>query len=135
MRWLMPFFVACSTFGSVNGGIFASSRLLFVGAREGHMPKFMSLITVDRCTPAPCLIVMVSTFLLGSSFYESSCILQGLITLAMLTTSDVFILINFTSFIESVFITMSVAALLYLRWTQPKLERPIKVCTAIFYSD
>jgi amino acid transporter len=109
MRWLMPFFVACSTFGSVNGGIFASSRLLFVGAREGHMPKFMSLITVDRCTPAPCLIVM------------------GLITLAMLTTSDVFILINFTSFIESVFITMSVAALLYLRWTQPKLERPIKV--------
>jgi len=109
MRWIMPFFVACSTFGAVNGGIFASSRLFFVGARNGHMPNCMALINIKNVTPIPSLIVL--------------CI----ITLALLTTSDVFILINFTSFVESLFITMSVGGLLYLRWKQPDWERPIKV--------
>ena len=62
----------------------------------------------------------------------------------MLSTSNVYILINFTSFVESFFITVSVGGLLYLRysvkavtfynllllltrWTQPDLIRPIKV--------
>ena len=57
----MPFFVACSTFGAVNGGIFASSRLFFVAARNGHMPKMMSLININTLTPMPCLIVLVSS--------------------------------------------------------------------------
>jgi len=109
MRWIMPFFVACSTFGAVNGGIFASSRLFFVGARNGHMPNSMALINIKHLTPIPCLIVL------------------GILTLLLLTTSDVYILINFTSFVESLFITMSVGGLLYLRWKRPDLPRPIKV--------
>ena len=59
MAWLMPLFVACSTFGSVNGGIFASSRLFFVGARNGHMPRSMSLVNVNKHTPMPCLVILV----------------------------------------------------------------------------
>ena len=109
MRWIIPFFVACSTFGAVNSGIFASSRLFFVGARSGHMPRSMALINIKHLTPIPCLILL------------------GLITLLLLTTSDVFILINFTSFVESLFIMISVFAVLYLRWKEPDLERPIRV--------
>merc|ERR1719369_1911870 len=73
------------------------------------MPRAMALINIKYLTPMPCLILL------------------GVITLAMLSTSNVYVLINFTSFVESFFITFSVGGLLYLRWKQPELERPIKV--------
>lgn len=38
-----------------------------------------------------------------------------------------YLLINYTAFNESLFITLSVAGLLWLRYKQPDLERPIKV--------
>ncbi|KAJ8971765.1 hypothetical protein NQ317_004695 [Molorchus minor] len=107
--FLMPFFVACSTFGSLNGAIFASSRLFFVGARAGHLPSAICLIDIKRLTPVPSLVFM--------------CI----ITLALVIIEDVYVLINYVSFVEALFITISVTGLLYLRWVKPDYHRPIKV--------
>ncbi|PNF29741.1 Y+L amino acid transporter 2 [Cryptotermes secundus] len=109
MSWIMPFFVACSTFGALNGAIFASSRLFFVGARQGHLPKAIALINIDRFTPVPSLVFLC------------------FITLVLLIIKDVYVLINYLSFVEALFTTLSVSGLLWLRCKRPDAERPIKV--------
>ncbi|XP_067006782.2 Y+L amino acid transporter 2 [Anabrus simplex] len=109
MSWIMPFSVACSTFGALNGAIFASSRLFFVGARQGHLPAAIALINVKRFTPVPSLVFL--------------CI----ITLVLLIIEDVYVLINYMSFVEALFTLLSVSGLLWLRYRQPDAERPIKV--------
>ncbi|CAL4075380.1 unnamed protein product [Meganyctiphanes norvegica] len=109
MSWTMPLFVACATFSSLNGCVFSGSRLLYASAREGHLPEPLSLISIKYFTPIPALIVMLMT------------------TMLYMITSDIQVLINLVSFAESLFITASIAALLWLRYKQPDRPRPIKV--------
>ncbi|XP_058129974.1 Y+L amino acid transporter 2 [Anopheles ziemanni] len=109
MAWTMPLFVACSTFGSLNGAIFASSRLFFVGARNGHLPAALSLININCLTPIPSLLFLCA------------------LTLILLFIRDVFAIINYVSYVEILFIFISVAGLLRLRQTAPDQHRPIKV--------
>ncbi|XP_076449300.1 Y+L amino acid transporter 2-like [Babylonia areolata] len=109
MSWVMPLFVACSTFGGLNGAIFTSSRLFFVGARNGHLPGFLATINMNKLTPFPSLLFGCVT------------------SLIMLSSSDIYSLINYASFVEALFIGMSVGGLLILRVTKPHLKRPIKV--------
>ncbi|XP_025115925.1 Y+L amino acid transporter 2-like isoform X2 [Pomacea canaliculata] len=109
MSWIMPVFVACSTFGGLNGAIFTSSRLFFVGARHGHLPGFLATINIKQLTPFPSLLFGCVT------------------SLIMLSSSDIYALINYASFVEALFIGMSIGGLLLLRVTRPDMKRPIKV--------
>eukprot|EP00918_Siedleckia_nematoides_P034677 GHVU01075426.1.p1 GENE.GHVU01075426.1~~GHVU01075426.1.p1 ORF type:complete len:507 (+),score=17.56 GHVU01075426.1:80-1600(+) len=106
---IMPLLVACSTFGSLNGCIMSVARVFYVGAREGHLPDMLALININYFTPMPAVAF------------------QGLVSVAMLVTSDVFVLINYVTFIEALSFLACILALLYFRYKYPDLERPIKV--------
>ncbi|RCN44255.1 Asc-type amino acid transporter 1 domain protein [Ancylostoma caninum] len=106
----MPLFVACSTIGSANGVIFTSSRLFYVGAREGQMPWVLTMINKNTRTPIPAVIVM------------------GLLSLAYLILSkNVYSLINYIQITYWLAIGAAIAALFYLRKKMPDAPRPIKV--------
>jgi len=59
---------------------------------DAHLYDFQGARTLLSITPM--IFQMLTTM-----------IFQGAITLLMLTTSDIFVLINFTSFVESLFTT------------------------------
>ncbi|XP_065092507.1 Y+L amino acid transporter 2 [Ochlerotatus camptorhynchus] len=112
MGWgafVMPILVAISAFGGLSVHIMTSSRMCFVGARNGHMPEILSHINVNRYTPMPSLVFLC------------------MLSLLYLFISDVYVLITYSSIVESFFIMLSVSAVLYFRYTRPDINRPIKV--------
>lgn len=106
---IIPIFVAMSTFGGVNGILLTSSRLFYAGACNGQMPEILSMIQVDKSTPAPAVIFC------------------ALLSMIYLTSSDIYALINYTGFATWVSIGLAVFCIPWLRWKQPDWERPIKV--------
>ncbi|XP_050100231.1 Y+L amino acid transporter 2 [Anopheles aquasalis] len=109
VAWLIPIFVALSTFGGVNGILFTSARLFSTGAQEGHLPAWFSLVHVDRQTPIPALIFTCIT------------------SIIMLLSANVFVLINYFSQILWLSVAASIAGLLWLRISKPNMPRPIRV--------
>ncbi|XP_072169684.1 Y+L amino acid transporter 2-like isoform X1 [Diadema setosum] len=108
MAWIMPVSVAMSTFGGVNGGFLSLSRLFFVGAREGQLPEWLAMIQVSRKTPMPSLVF--------------TCLLS--VMYVFVPTIDS--LLNYFSFMTWLSIGAAVCGQIYLRFTRPDMERPIK---------
>lgn len=109
--WFIPIFVACSTFGCVNGLAFSGARLVYVSARNGHMPKVLAMVHRSCNTPMPSIIFL------------------HVIAMIMLIpdSSEFSTLVNYFSFAAWLSYLAVFVALLYLRWKRPNLERPYKV--------
>jgi len=109
MAFMIPIFVAMSTFGGVNGILLTSSRLFYAGACEGQMPEILCMIQVNKNTPAPAVLIVAA------------------LSLVYLTSSNIFALINYTGFATWVSIGLAVFCIPWLRWKHPEWDRPIKV--------
>jgi len=109
MAWIIPVFVAMSTFGGVNGILLTSSRLFYAGAMEGQMPEVLTMIQVDKNTPAPAVLFV------------------ALLSLLYLSSSNIGLLINYVGFATWLSIGVAVLCIPVLRWYQPDLPRPIRV--------
>ncbi|KAM4037462.1 cystine/glutamate transporter-like isoform 2-T2 [Anomaloglossus baeobatrachus] len=101
--------VAMSCFGALNGGIFASSRMLFAASREGHWPNLFSMIHIRRHTPLPALLLMMPLVFL------------------MIGIGDLYGLLNFYSFSRWLFMGLVTIGLIVHRRRHPDLPRPFKV--------
>ncbi|XP_059170201.1 large neutral amino acids transporter small subunit 1-like [Physella acuta] len=106
---IIPIFVALSTFGGVNGLLFTSGRLCFVGAREGQLPGIMAMISVTRHTPLPAILF------------------TGGLSIVMLISDNIYSLINYLSFTQWLSVGGSIAGMVVLRFTRPEMKRPIKM--------
>lgn len=111
VHWIVPVFVACSTFGAVNGLLFTSGRLVYVAARDGLMPRLLAMIHVKRFTPLPSL------------FFTTIVAILMLIPEA----SSFITLVDFFSFAAWLFYGSTFAALLWMRRSRANVERPYKV--------
>ncbi|XP_077302405.1 solute carrier family 7 member genderblind [Arctopsyche grandis] len=109
LSWFMPVLVAIAALGGLSVHIMTSSRMCFAGARNGHMPALLSHLNIKCLTPLPSLVFLM------------------LMSLLMLISGDVYALITYCTVVESFFTTLSAAAVLWLRYKRPELERPIKV--------
>uniref|UniRef100_A0A8C6H3X3 Solute carrier family 7 (cationic amino acid transporter, y+ system), member 15 n=1 Tax=Mus spicilegus TaxID=10103 RepID=A0A8C6H3X3_MUSSI len=111
--WLVPLAVALSTFGTVNGGFFSGSRVCYAAAREGHMPQLMSMIHVNRLTPAPAQIFTTAVALL------------------LVIPGNFSTFVNLLSFLSWLTYGTTFACLLYLRIKTKNLPHTYKVPTFI----
>nr|XP_055047089.1 cystine/glutamate transporter-like isoform X2 [Misgurnus anguillicaudatus] len=105
----MPVLVALSCLGALNGGFFGSTRMLFVGAREGHMPGIFSMIHIRRQTPLPAILFLYP------------------LVIIMIARGEIYALINFASFSRWFFIALAILGMLIHRYRFPEHPRPFKV--------
>lgn len=110
---IMPLSVALSTMGGLNGGIFAGSRIVMAGAREGQLMWVLRTIHAKNLSPTASIIAL------------------GFLSSMYLITTEILKLIQYLILVEASFAALAVSTVLVLRKKMPNIERPLRVPTII----
>ncbi|XP_033730352.1 cystine/glutamate transporter-like [Pecten maximus] len=94
--------------GVLNASIMGHSRILFAGARNGHAPLILGTLHVRFLTPWAAIIVMSAW------------------SLVMLVTGGLTTFMEFIQVFSTILSICVISAQLYLRKTQPDINRPFK---------
>ncbi|KAI8881070.1 amino acid transporter [Backusella circina FSU 941] len=101
--------VALSCFGSANASVFTGARIIYVSAKQGHIPSFFGKLSQSRQTPMLALL------------------LQAVLTSIMIMIGSFKMLVNFYSLCAWIFYFLAVLSLLIFRYKEPDLKRPYRV--------
>ncbi|XP_066482597.1 solute carrier family 7 member 13 [Tiliqua scincoides] len=115
VAWMIPASVAVSIFGALNSSMFTLGRLSYAGSQSGHLPSIISMLNIWYWTPAPAMIfstVIASIFIIPS---------------------DLIALTNYFGFSVWLMIGLTCASLIVLRYREPNLHRPYKVCLPVAF--
>lgn len=109
--YAMMIIVGLSAYGTLNGTLFACPRLTLAAAREGHMPKFFSLIMKKTQAPMPatCLTACLALLMLVPK------------------ASDLDQLILLFSQAQWILYSLSILGVIIMRVRQPRLHRPFRI--------
>ncbi|XP_068611315.1 cystine/glutamate transporter-like [Brachionichthys hirsutus] len=113
MASVIPVLVALSCLGKLTVSLFGSSRMMFVGARDGHFPSIFSMIHIRRKTPLPAVLLMYP------------------LTLLFLASGEIYQLINFVAFTSWLFVALATTGMLIHRYRFPLHPRPFKAPVVI----
>ncbi|CDH54277.1 l-methionine transporter [Lichtheimia corymbifera JMRC:FSU:9682] len=106
---LLAVFVALSCFGTANATVFTGSRIIYVSAKQGHIPSFFGRLSASRQTPMTAIA------------------LQAVLTAIMILVGSFRGLVNFYSLCAWIFYFLAVLSLIIFRYTEPDLKRPYRV--------
>ncbi|KAM3841846.1 solute carrier family 7 member 13 [Vipera latastei] len=113
--WIIPASVAISIFGALNGSVFTLGRLSYAASQSGHLPIIVSMLNIHHSTPAPAMI------------------LSTIIATAFLISSDLIALMNYFGFSIWLMTGLTCASVVVLRYREPDLHRPYKVCLPVAF--
>ncbi|CAO3637716.1 unnamed protein product [Cunninghamella blakesleeana] len=101
--------VALSCFGTANASIFTGARIIYVSAKQGHLPSFLGKLNGNRHTPITAIL------------------LQLILTTLFILVGSFRVLVNFYSVCAWLFYFLAVFSLLIFRYKEPELKRPYRV--------
>uniref|UniRef100_A0A0B6ZXN1 Amino acid permease/ SLC12A domain-containing protein n=1 Tax=Arion vulgaris TaxID=1028688 RepID=A0A0B6ZXN1_9EUPU len=106
---VMSILVALACIGALSTSVMGHSRMIFAAARKGDLPSLLSTLHPTYRTPMMAIFTVT---------------LYGIV---MMFSGKMEKLMQFIGLYSLIMGLKVVVALLYLRWTKPKLARPYKV--------